>query len=242
MERLEETFDRLLDRVVEWLPLFVGALILLLIGMMVASFVRNAIRGFLVRVRLDTRVHSAAGGTIIQRAVPSPSNLIGSVVYWIVFLGAASLAASVLDIDALNRLIAAIYGYIPQVIAAIMIFLIASTLAAGATTLVKNTMGDTPTGRLLESIAPVIILGIATFMILNQLKIATTIVTITYTALIGSVALGSALAFGLGGRDVAARMLEQSYGKGLQSKPQIKNDLQNGKERAKRLGDRFKTK
>jgi hypothetical protein len=74
---------------------------------------------------------------------------------------------------------------------------------------------------------------IATFMILNQLQIAPTIVTITYAALLGAIALGSALAFGLGGRDVAARMLEGAYGSVQQNKEQWKRDLQQGKERAK---------
>jgi hypothetical protein len=58
------------------------------------------------------------------------------------------------------------------------------------------------------------VLAIAVFMALNQLKIATEIVTITYAALLGSLALGSALAFGLGGRDVASRMLEDTYRRG----------------------------
>ncbi|HEY2054106.1 MAG TPA: hypothetical protein VGH14_09245 [Solirubrobacterales bacterium] len=52
------------------------------------------------------------------------------------------------------------------------------------------------------------------FMILNQLRIAPQIVVITYASLMGAVALGAALAFGLGGRDVAARMLEDAYRRG----------------------------
>ena len=54
-------------------------------------------------------------------------------------------------------------------------------------------------------------MGIATFMILDQLDIAPAIVEITYIALLGSVALGMAIAFGLGGREVAARLLEDAY-------------------------------
>lgn len=242
MEGLEKAFDRLLETIFEWLPLFLGALVLLVIGIMVAGFVRRLIRGFLSRFNLDDHVRTAAGGTVINRAVPSPTNLIAGATYWLVVLGAASLAASVLGIEALDRFIAAIYGYIPQVIAAVLIFLVASALAGGAVTLVKNTMGDTPTGKLIESIVPVIILGIATFMILNQLGIATAIVTITYAALIGSVALGSALAFGLGGQDVAARMLEETYQKGQESKEQVKRDARVGKERGKRHLERAKNK
>ena len=73
---------------------------------------------------------------------------------------------------------------------------------------------------------------IAVFMVLNQLHIAEAIVSITYTALLGSLALGLALAFGLGGRDVAGRMLEDAYDKGQDKKEQVKDDLDKGKERA----------
>jgi hypothetical protein len=69
-------------------------------------------------------------------------------------------------------------------------------------------------------------------MILNQLKIAPEIVQITYTALIGALALGLALAFGLGGREVAAEMLRGAYEKGQEQKGQVKQDVQKGKERA----------
>jgi hypothetical protein len=74
---------------------------------------------------------------------------------------------------------------------------------------------------------------IATFMILNQLKIAPTIVTITYAAILGAIALGSALAFGLGGRDVAARMLEGAYSNVQQNKEQWRRDLDQGMRRAR---------
>jgi hypothetical protein len=74
-------------------------------------------------------------------------------------------------------------------------------------------------------------MAIAIFMILDQLKIAPDIVQITYTALIGALALGLALAFGLGGREVAAEMLRGAYEKGQEQKGQVKADMQMGKER-----------
>jgi hypothetical protein len=76
------------------------------------------------------------------------------------------------------------------------------------------------------------VMGIAIFMILNQLRIAPEIVQITYTALIGALALGLALAFGLGGREVAAELLRGAYQKGQEHKGQVKADMQKGKERA----------
>ena len=65
-------------------------------------------------------------------------------------------------------------------------------------------------------------MAIATFMILDQLNIAPAIVEITYIALLGSVALGMALAFGLGGRGVAGRMLEEAYRSGRQRRDEVR--------------------
>ena len=83
---------------------------------------------------------------------------------------------------------------------------------------------------------------IAVFMILNQLKIAPEIVTITYTALLFTVALASALAFGLGGRQVAAEMLGTAYHKGQEQRGQVKADIQKGKERGQEQAERGKQK
>jgi len=101
-------------------------------------------------------------------------------------------------------------------------------------------MGDTPLGKIVATAVPVIVMSIAVFMILEQLKIATQIVTITYAALWGAIALGTALAFGLGGRDVAARMLEGAYDAGQRNKGQFRRDLDQGMGRASTEVDRAK--
>jgi hypothetical protein len=93
-------------------------------------------------------------------------------------------------------------------------------------------MGETPTGRIVGSIAPVLIMVIAAFMILDQLRIAEDIVTTTFQALMFGTALALALAFGLGGRDVAARMLEGVYEKGQTARQQVRADVEHGKARA----------
>src|SRR3712207_31588 len=128
--------------------------------------------------------------------------------------------------------VGAIFAYLPNVIAALAIFLVAGAVAAGVGALVARTMGDTPTGKIVGSIAPVLIMVIAAFMILDQLRIAEDIVATTFQALMFGTALALALAFGLGGREVAARMLEGAYEKGQESRAQVGADMRQGKERA----------
>jgi hypothetical protein len=158
------------------------------------------------------------GGNFVQRVTTSPSGLLGRIAFWAIFLGAISLAAAVLGIAALTGFVAAIWAYIPNVIAALAIFLVAGAISAAVAGLVSRTMGDTPLGKIVATAVPIVVMSIAVFMILEQLKIATQIVTITYAAIWGAIALGSALAFGLGGRDVAARMLEGAYDAGQRNK------------------------
>ncbi|MBW8741773.1 MAG: hypothetical protein JF623_03920, partial [Acidobacteria bacterium] len=122
--------------------------------------------------------------------------------------------------------------YLPNVLAAVLIFLVASAIAGGVVALVQRTMGDTALGKIVATAVPVLVLTIATFMILEQLKIAHDIVVTTYTLLLGAIALGSALAFGLGGRDVARQMLEGAYAKGHENRDQYRRDLDQGVSRA----------
>lgn len=216
-----------------WLPRVVGFIAVLLIGYIIAKIVGNLVYRATHRAGLDRVVHRGIGGGVIQRAVPAPSRLLGKITFWALFLGALSIAASVLGIRALTRFVGAVWAYIPNVIAALLIFLIAGAIAGGVAALARRVMGDTPLGKIVASAVPILVMTIATFMILEQLKIAPGIVKITYTALVGAIALAAALAFGLGGRDVASRMLEGAYARGQENKDQYKRDLDQGMARAR---------
>ena len=76
---------------------------------------------------------------------------------------------------------------------------------------------------------------IAMFMILEQLRIAEEIVRIAFAAVMFALALGLALAFGLGGRPVAQRLLEDGYRKGQEQREQVRRDMQAGRDRAEDL-------
>jgi hypothetical protein len=231
MDALENGWNQFVEVTLEWLPVLVGALVILIIGWIIAGLIKSGIRKLLSSMGLNDRLYSGHGGNIIQKAVPDPEGLVASIGFWAVMLGAISLAVSVLGIDALTAFVGAIYSYLPNVLAALAIFLVAGAIATAVAAFAGRTLGDTATGKLVATVVPVIVMGIATFMILDQLMIAETIITITYAALMGAAALGLALAFGLGGRDVAARMLEGAYQKGVEQSGQIKRDASVAKQR-----------
>ena len=228
-----ESVQRGADAFALWAPRFLGFLVVLIVGYFVAKVVASLLARVLRRLGLDERLRTGTAGNWISRATQSPSGLIGRIAFWLVFLGAVSIALDVLGIQALQDFIGTVWAYVPNLIAAFLIFLVAAAIAAGVGAVVARTMGETTTGKVIATVVPILIMAIAGFMILDQLKIAETIVTITYASLLGAIALGMALAFGLGGRDVAARMLEGAYQAGQQNREQVKRDLQQGRERAR---------
>jgi hypothetical protein len=228
-----DSVDRAWDEFFLWLPRFVGFLVILLVGYIVAKIVGGLVVRVLWRAGLDRLIERGAGGSYVLRVIESPSRLLGTLSFWAVFLGAVSIAVDVLGIKALEDLVHSVWAYIPNVLAALLIFVVASLIAGAIVTLVNRTMGDTPTGGIVRAAAPVLVMAIAAFMILDQLNIATNIVVITYAAIVGSVALGMALAFGLGGRDVARRLLENAYSKGLEVKDDVRRDVRTGVERGR---------
>ena len=228
---LQQAFDSLF----EFIPNLIGFLVILIVGYFVAKLVKSVIAKLLDKVGLDRHLHSGQTGEYVERISPgaSPSKLIGLVAFWFIFLFALSAAIGALKIPAVTAFMDQVLAYLPNVIVAVLIFVVAGAVAVAVAALVAKTMGETPTGKVVASVVPALVMGIAIFMILNQLKIAPEIVQITYTALIGALALGLALAFGLGGREVAAEMLRGAYEKGREQKGQVKADMQTGKQRAR---------
>jgi Conserved TM helix len=213
---ISESIQQGIDDLVGFLPRLIGFLLILLVGYLVAKALQKVVALALEKVGTDRALASGTSGTYVQRVIPdlSPSEVIGRVVFWFVLLGALSIAITSLGINALNDFLAEVFSYLPNVVAAILIFVIAAAVAGWLGRAVSRLIGDSPTGQLAATVLPVLVMAIAIFMILNQLRIATDIVTITYAALMGAVALGMALAFGLGGRDLASRILGDAYRRG----------------------------
>ena len=213
---ISESIQQGIDDLVGFLPRLIGFLLILLVGYLVAKALQKVVALALEKVGTDRALASGTSGTYVERVIPdiSPSELIGRVVFWFVLLGALSIAITSLGINALNDFLADVFSYLPNVVAAILIFVIAAAVAGWLGHAVSRLLGDSPTGQLAATVLPVLVMAIAIFMILNQLRIAPDIVTITYAALMGAVALGMALAFGLGGRDVASRILGDAYRRG----------------------------
>jgi hypothetical protein len=237
---VKQSFENILNRIIEFLPNLIGAILILIIGYMIAKLLDNVIRKALNRARFDRAMHNSSAGKTISRIVESPSRLGGRIAFWLVFVGAISLAVSALNLPVLNDLLNTIYGYVPSVIAAVLIFLVASAISAGVAGFATRVMGKTALSKIVATVVPAIVMSLAGFMILNQLGIARDIVNILFTAIVGAIALGLALAFGLGGRDVARELLEQAADNARSNTDRVKGEAKQAAENTKREANRMK--
>ncbi|MBD3945399.1 mechanosensitive ion channel family protein [Nocardioides ganghwensis] len=230
-----DSFQRTTDGIFGFLPNLVGFLLILLVGYIVSKVVAKIVKTILDKVHLDRRLHESSANRYVDAVLPgaSPANGISRVVFWLIFIFFITAAIGALGIPAATSFMNDVLAYLPNVIVAILIFIVAALLSGAVAGAVVRFMGDTPTGKVVGAVAPAVIMTIAFFMILEQLQIAPEIVRIAFTAIMFALALGLALAFGLGGRELAADLLRQAKDKGSQAADQAKHDARVGADRAR---------
>ncbi len=231
---VDASFQRSLDAFFGFLPNLLAFIVILVIGYIVARVVKTLVSKGLQKLGVDQRLHESDASKYVDAVSPgaSPSNAIATVVFWLIFLFFFVAAIGALKIPAVTTFMNQVLAYLPNVIAAILIFVVAALIAGAIAAAITRMMGDTPTGKVAATVLPALVMVIALFMILEQLQIAPEIVRIAFAATVGALALGLALAFGLGGRPIAQKMLEDAYRTGQEQKEQMKQDLQTGRQRA----------
>jgi hypothetical protein len=210
--QVAQSLQRGLDALIGFIPNLLGCLVILLVGYIVARLVKVVVGKLLAAVGLDRALSGSEAGAYVERVSPGaqPSRLVATVAFWFIFIYAIAAAVGALKIPTLTNFMANVQNYLPNVIAAVVILVIGVALAGAVGGLVDRLVGDTAAGRMARAVGPTLILAIVVFMVLNQLRIAPAMTT-TYIALIGMLAVAGALAFGLGGRELAADMMRDAY-------------------------------
>ncbi|MBC7708030.1 transporter [Polaromonas sp.] len=239
---IERSLQTSADKVFAFLPALLGAILFLVIGYFVAKTIQKVVQKALGKARFDRALHTSPAGKLLDRLFESPTAVVGKLVFYTIFLLFISFAVSALNIPTLNAIMTGIFTYIPKIIASVIIFLVASAITGGAEVFIRRVLGKSPMAKIVGAVLPVITMSIAIFMILNQLEIAPAIVNITYTAILGAMSLGLALAFGLGGRDVASQILSQAYESAQANAPMVKDEARRAKENTTKLAQQARDK
>jgi len=210
------TMDAILAAFLLTLPSIVGALLLLVIGWIVAGFVGGLAARLLRKVGVDQLATKAGITAFLQRAriKLDAAGLVGGIVTWYVRLIFVVMAANAVGITAVSSVLSQIIGFIPNLLVALLILGAFAWLAGVTRNLVLGATESAavPNSGALATLAYATVLGFGIVAAASQIGVAATLINILFTGVVAAVALAFALAFGLGGREEAARVLRDWRG------------------------------
>ena len=202
-----------LTPVTEFAPALLAALVVLFAGYLLAKLVQRGTARLLRRLRLNEAL--ARGGVLhaVERsgAAVNPAKIVANLVFWLVMFGVLLTAANLLGLRSLADMFGELVAYIPSVIAAVVIVIVGIVLGNFVGGLILASAGAIHGGPTLSRVGRVGVIVIAVFMALQQLGVATEIVSTAFAILFGAIALALALSFGLGNRDLAGEVTRAWY-------------------------------
>ncbi len=200
--------------VMMFLPAAVVALILFGLGFVLGTIAGKVVRQIILRIKIDKALHQAGLDLVSERAGfhITIAGFFDGLVKWFIVLGFTVAATNVLGLDQVTTLLSGVLTYIPKVIVAVIILIIAALLGDFVGKLVRHSVKATGIQQaefvaVLARWSIVIIAGV--LPALNQLEIAGAMVQTLFAGIVFAICLALGLSFGLGGRDAAARFIEK---------------------------------
>ncbi|MCB0834404.1 MAG: hypothetical protein KDC45_13135 [Bacteroidetes bacterium] len=216
MERFDSLITSLEDvwqQVLSFLPTVVVALLVLVAGWAVAKLLRKLAIRIMRKLRLDVASEKAGLEDFLIRGGVrfTAVTLIGAVIYWTILLVVILTCLNLLGLNGATELLNRIILYVPNVLIAVLVLISGSLFARFVQGLIfayLNNVGM-QSAELVGGLAYLAILVFVVSVALEQLAIGTQIIVSAFQIAFGGICLALALAFGLGGRDWAAGVIEK---------------------------------
>lgn len=210
LQKLWQDFYGMMDNIIVML-------LILLSGWFLGRIVRWALHAFLRLIHFDRFAHRLGFGEVLRRAGVrlTPAELFSRAVYYLLFFVFLLLGLHALESPAIDAFIAQLFVYLPRLAAALLILFAGHLLSAfvNRTVLIAAVNANLQFARALAMAAQALVFIFFLAIALEQAGIGQGIVVATFSILFGGAVLAVALAFGLGGRDLARDMLERRFGK-----------------------------
>ncbi|PIS42821.1 MAG: hypothetical protein COT24_01685 [Candidatus Kerfeldbacteria bacterium CG08_land_8_20_14_0_20_40_16] len=212
-DTIASSFQDLWTRFINFLPSLLGALLVVVIGWLIAAGIGKLITEVLKKLWLDKAIKKTRINELFEKAgVPfNVSNAIGFLVKWFLILVSILAAADILNLDQVTAFLNRVLLYIPNVVIAVIILLFGALFASFIAQIIEGAVkaARLTTGHFLAAIARWSIIIFSILAALVQLGIAASLLEILFTGLVAMIAIAGGLAFGLGGRGQAEKILGQ---------------------------------
>jgi hypothetical protein len=207
MDELRNALQSSLDRIALAIPALIGALIVLVIGWLLASIAARIVTAAIARTGAD-RAFAQHGG---DQVVPSVAS--GEIVKWLVRLAALITAATVLGLAQVSVLVNQIVLWLPNLIVAAIILLVAPVIGRFLRSVIEVGAGQAgfTNARVLGRVVEIAVIVFAVVIAVNQVGVASDLIQTLFTGIVAAFAIAFGLAFGMGGRDIAAKITANAY-------------------------------
>ena len=207
LEAVTRPTSNMLNTILETLPNIFAASLILLVAYITGKLVESLVRNLLSGIGFDAILVRLGLGRAASPGQRTPSDVVGYLVFVAIMLVAATEAARQLGFLVLADLITRFMVFAGEVILGLIILAIGLYLANVAASVIETS--SAAHARLLAIAARVSIIVLAGAMALRQMGVASDIINLAFGLLLGAIAVAVALAVGLGGRDIAARELNE---------------------------------
>ena len=225
------------------IPKIIAFGLILVAGWFIASLIERGLAAVLRSIRFNHFAERAGLSEFISRMGMNTdaAGMIGLIVKWFVRLIALVVAFDALGLPAVSEVLKQLLLWLPNVVVALVVLVIGGLAAKALSNVVRGAASEAGLSNtnFLSKAAAIVVWAFAIVVAVNQLGIATELVNTLFMAVVGAVALGLGLAFGLGGRETAAEILRKAYDKAQEKQGKIKQLAENigdeTKDRAKEM-------
>lgn len=214
ISELTQAWLELVRAFAHYLPRLIVMLIIAFIGWLIAYLLKVLVRSIL-RVTKFSKLSESAGATQLlnQAALPSSTELLSRFIFWLAWVGFILMGVSVLGIVALQEYVSRFFSFLPRLFVGLVILFLGSLAASffSRAGLLAAVNAGLRSPRLLSGTIRVIISIFALSMACEVLGVAEQTMLIFFGTVFGAATLGLAIAFGLGGKDLAKEFLEKKF-------------------------------
>jgi hypothetical protein len=202
---------------INFVPSLIVAIIIFIVGWVVGSVVGKAISQLIAALKIDKLFSSAGADEMLGRAGMrlNVGGFVGAIVKWFIIVVFLMTSLEILGLTQVNDFLKeSVLFYLPKVVIAMLVLVIASVLADAMKKIVAGTAkaANVHSANLLGAITRYAIWIFAFIIALSELGIASSFMQVLFTGLIAMLAIAGGLAFGLGGKEVAARTISKVSG------------------------------
>jgi hypothetical protein len=207
------------------IPKIIGFAVILIIGWLIAAALAKAVAGLLRAVKFNDLAQKSGFADFVHTMgmQTDAAGAIATIAKWFVRLIVLVVAFDVLGLPAVSEVLQQLLLWLPNLVVALVVLVIAGLAANALSSLVKGASAEAGLSNpdLLASVARVTILAFGIVVAVNQIGVAKELVNTLFMGFVAALALALGLSFGLGGRETAAEIVQTWYRRGQQAAPQM---------------------